>query len=153
MSGYANIFDTEEIAEIELSPEEAIAGIGMVAAFADQEGSEIEAAGLAGFLSNEELYQDYELEEIEEMLNTLAEIAAQSGLGVLLNTSLEYLTEDLIPTAFAIATALLVIDGEIPDPEAEFLAHLQDSLDLSDEEASAIIDGVLAGMEEAMAEE
>lgn len=153
MSGYATIFDTEEMAEIELSPEEAIAGIGLVAAFADQEGSEIEAAGLAGFLSNEELYQDYELEEIEEMLTTLAEIATQSGLGVLLNTSLEYLTEDLIPTAFAIATALLVIDGEIPDPEAEFLGHLQDSLDLSDEEASAIIDGVLAGMEEAMAEE
>ncbi|NEO49912.1 MAG: tellurite resistance TerB family protein, partial [Moorea sp. SIO4A3] len=58
----------------------------------------------------------------------------------LLSGALKSLPHELQGTAFAIATDIILADGEITDDEEEFLNELYHALEISEETAVNIID-------------
>ncbi len=148
MGKYNQIFASEETAVEELSSEEGVAAIAIVAAFADADGSDLEAAAMAGMLADIDIFDDYSLDELSEMVSELTVIADRDGLGALFNAAVESLSDDLLAIAFAAGVTMVIIDGEVPDEEKDFIYQLQQALEISDEEAIEIIDGVVAGLKE-----
>lgn len=147
MGGYEQIFASEEITEEKLSNEEAIAAIAFVSAFADDEGSEQEKEVIAELLLNLDEFSDYSEEDIIDVLAKIETLADEYGLGALFNTAIESITEDMASTAFGAAVFVILADGEIPPQEEDFLYELQQSLGLSNEEASEIMNDIITAAE------
>ena len=62
---------------------------------------------------------------------------------ILIKTAIASLPHHLHDTAFAIATDLVLADGEVTEEEENLLQHLYTQLDISDEKAKNIIDAMV----------
>ena len=150
MTKYDRIFDSKQTTEESLSPEEAVAAIAVITAIADSSIEEVDAEALATVLWDFEVFEDYSEEEITDIVYRLLEIAQDDGLGALFNTASQALEDDIVLDAFA-AGAIVLFDEElmIPDHKQPYLKHLQQALDVEDEEAEEIIQEIIAAFEEA----
>ncbi len=152
MGKYDDIFNTKDTAKETLAPEESVAALAMVAAFADIESSDVQTEAFATILSRIEFFDSYDEDDLAEIIDKILGIFDQKGIGALYNTAMKYLSEDLPETAFAAAIAMIIVDGEIPDEKNEFVSKLQEALDISNQEAAEIIEDILENLEESMAE-
>lgn len=153
MGKYDHVFDSEETIDAQLTSEEAVMAIAMVASFVDDDAADVEGDAFAGIMTVLPTFERYSEDDFSAMQDKIINLLEEGGLGALFNAAMESLTEDHVPTAFAAAVAMIMIDGEVPDEEAEFANELQQALGLSDKEAEQIIDGVAQGMAEADAED
>lgn len=155
MTKYAKIFNSSQISEESLSPEEAVAAIAIVSAIAHASVEEIDVETLTDNLWGFEVFEDYSEDEIAEIVDKLLYIAEEDGIGSLFNLANESLSDDLVLDAFA-AAVIVVIDEEelvIPTAKQPYLQQLQAALELEDEETQEIIQEVIAALEEAENEE
>ncbi|MFH7026192.1 MAG: hypothetical protein ACHBN1_12485 [Heteroscytonema crispum UTEX LB 1556] len=151
MGKYDKIFNSQEASEESLSPEEAVAAVAVVSAAADSSIEEVDAEILASILWDFEVFEEYSEDEVSEIVDRLLGIAKKAGLGPLLNTAIESLSEDLVLDAFA-AGVMMVLDEEeliVPKGKMPFLKQLQSVLQLEEEEAQEVISEVIAAFEEA----
>ncbi len=142
MTQYEEIFEVEGESEEELSAEEAVLAIAFVTMFADDEVSLEENEALNNVMSNLGLYDNYSVNEVNELLDKLTRIYNDEGAGILLNTAVAALPEEMLGTAFATAVGTLFIDGELPEEEEEFVSGLQQVLGIPDDVAEEIINAV-----------
>jgi hypothetical protein len=151
MGKFDNIFNTEEISEQNLSPEESVAAIAVVTAIADSSIKEVDIETLASILWEFEVFEEYSEEELIEVVTKLVSIAKKEGLGILFNTANEFLTDDLVLDGFAGGVIMLLDEQEliIPQDKMPFIKQLQSALELEDEEAEEIIGEIIAAFEEA----
>lgn len=142
MSQYEEIFEVEGESEEELSAEEAVLAISFITMFADSEVSLEENEALNNVMSNLGFYDNYSVNEVNELLSKITRIFNDEGAGILLNTAVAALPEKMLGTAFATAVGTLFIDGELPEEEEEFVGGLQQVLGIPDDVAEEIINAV-----------
>ncbi|MBD2430195.1 MULTISPECIES: hypothetical protein [Fischerella] len=155
MGKYDKFFESEEVLEESLTPNEAVAAVAVVTAIADSSIEDVDADLLTDILWGFEVFDEYSDDELLEMIDKLLSLAEDEGVGTLFNTAYESLDDELIPDAFAAGVSMLVDEEElrIPRGKATLLKKLQQALELEDDEAKEIVDEVIAAFEEAEDEE
>lgn len=154
MAKYDKIFNSSEVSDESLSPEEAVAAIAVITTTANSSLEEVDAEILGSILWDFEVFEEYSEDEIAEIVERLIGIAENEGLGALFNTARVSLTDDIVLDAFA-AGVIVLLDDEIaiPNKEQSYLQQLQIALDLEDEEAQEIVQEVIAAVQAAENEE
>lgn len=132
--------------QVALSPEVALAAIGLFSTYADGEVSgDAETYALGEMLSSTELYSDYSDEDFEalgaEIANLINEARVESVVAQAITTIRD---EGLEEAAFIIAVAIVASDGEVPEDEQEYINHLCEALGISEERGNEIIDEIFA---------
>ncbi len=163
MTKYEAILNnSDEFTDVKLTPTEGIASIALITMLADRPDAEIPVDRLLDILSTFELFDESSEEDLLASIDKLAEIADKEGLGALFNAAddVEVISDDLVPTAYAIAVAASITMGgadgnslTVPPMRKAFLQELQVALDVDSEEAATITADVLATLQEPPSEE
>lgn len=141
--------------QVALSPELAIAAIGLFSAFADGDSyDDSETYALAEMLVDIDLYADYAEEDFEALGNELASLVSDEGIEAVIGQAISTAREEgLEEVAFAVALVVIAADGEVPEEEQEYVDHLCEALGISAERGNEIIDELFPDEEEADEEE
>ncbi|MGQ0536435.1 MAG: tellurite resistance TerB family protein [Methanobacteriota archaeon] len=123
-----------------LNAREGFCGIALCAISADGVITEEEAFGLTNALARMRLYQGISEREFRGMFAKLVSTARAKGVEPLLSEAAAAVPPELRPTAFAVATDLLMADGHVAPDEKRFLEKIQKSLDVPDDLAVKIAD-------------
>jgi hypothetical protein len=155
MIDYDKIFNSSEVSEESLSPEEGVAAVAVVTAITDSAVEEVDAEILASILWEFEVFEEYSEDEITEIVDRLIGIVEDEGLGCLFNSASEALSDELVLDGFAAGVIVLIDEEEliIPKEKQPYLKKLQEALKIEDEEAEEIIQEVIAAFQEAENEE
>jgi hypothetical protein len=166
MTKYEAILNnSDEFTDVKLTPIEGIASIALITMLADRPDAEIPVDRLLDILSTFELFDESSEEDLLASIDKLAEIADKEGLGALFNAAddVEVISDDLVPTAYAIAIAASVTMGgaigkddsplTVPPMRKAFLQELQVALDVDSGEAATITADVLSTLQEPPSEE
>ncbi|TAG85993.1 MAG: hypothetical protein EAZ09_02885 [Oscillatoriales cyanobacterium] len=146
MSKFDKIFNSENTSEASLSSEESLAAVALVAALANS--PDTDADILESILWESEIFAEYSEDDMSAMVEKLAGIATEDGLGALFNTAWGSMPDELVLDTFAITVAMFVVDGEVSDKHQGFLKEFQQALGLEDEEAEEIIEEVMTAYSE-----
>lgn len=122
---------------------EAFAAIALIAVASDGYISDTEAEALSTILGRMQLFRSYPGDVMRKMFDKLLGIMQREGLDALLNAAIAVLPHDLTETAFAIATDIVLADGEVTEEEQKLLNDLFQLLEISEETAIKIIDVML----------
>jgi tellurite resistance protein len=141
--------------QVALSPELAIAAIGLFSAFADGESvDEVESYALGEMLSSIDLYEDFSEEDFgalgSEIANLINEEGVEAVVGQAISTAKD---EGLEEAAYVVALIVVAADGEVPEEEQEYIDSLHQALGISAERAGEIIDEIFSEDEEEEEEE
>ena len=124
----------------DLSPAEAFAGILLVAIAADGCLGREESQSFMLTLYKMKLFQSYPNDHVSRMINKLTKIAQTTDLDRLLNVAVQCLPEYLHETVFAVATDLILSDGEVSEAEEYILSKLYNCLSISKDKVNKIIE-------------
>ena len=140
MGLFDGVFEAQKnVSESMLIPAEAFAAIALVAIAADGYLSEQEGREMTMVLSRMQLFRSYSSDVLHRMLDKLLGMLKQQGPGSLVAMAKASLPEDLKPTAFAIATDLVLADGTVTPQEQAFLDDLYRILDIPGDTALQIV--------------
>ncbi len=126
-----------------LSPVEAIVAVGLVAVAADGIIEDIETESLLAVLQKIEALKEYSEDQFKALIDKIVKIGKEEGLGTLVNSSAEVLTNQPLKEG-ALMTAVLVVasDGKVVDEEQEFIDYLLELFGISDERYDKILDNM-----------
>ena len=105
-----------------------------------------------GYLANEEtqnlittlyrmqLFQSYPDDHVSRMISKLMKIIQTQSANTLLNIAVQSLPEYLHETVFAVATDLILSDGEVSQEEEAVLSKLCNCLSISQDKVNKIIE-------------
>jgi hypothetical protein len=149
MGKYNYVFDSQDASLETLSSEEAVAAIAVVSALSNSDELDVDIDTLVNVLWELEVFDKYSEDDMSEMVDRLLDIAEQEGLGVLFNTTCDFLSDELAPHAFAAGVMMAVDDyGVIPSERRDFIDELKQALYLENKQAQQIIDNVLRAFNE-----
>lgn len=94
-------------------------------------------------LSRMKLFRSYSDDVMRRMLDNLCGILRRDSEEVLFEAAIATLPHDLYDTAFAIATDLVLTDGQVSQEEEDLLASLCRSLELSENLVNQVINIML----------
>jgi tellurite resistance protein len=126
-----------------LGPVEAFAAIALVAVAVDGHLSEAEIRTISTTLSRMQLFRSYPNEVLGRMFEKLATIMQRQGTDTLLRAAISALPYELHETAFAVATDIVLADGEVTDEEETILNWLCGALSIPQNTALKIIEVML----------
>jgi hypothetical protein len=154
MGKYDNIFESDNVSEELLIPEEAVAAIAVVTAAADTSLDNLDIDNLAYILSGFEVFEEYSDDDLIETIDKLIAIAVADSLGGLFNIAESALPDDLVLDGFAAGVSVLVDEEKlvVKNDRMPLLKQLQEVLDVDDEEAQEVIQDVITAFEEAESE-
>lgn len=141
--------------QVALTPELAIAAIGLFSAFADGESfDDTEAYALGEMLGGIELYEDYSEEDFEALGGEIATLINEEGVeSVVAQAIVSAREEGLEEVALIVALVVLASDGEVPEAEQEYINNLCEALGISTERGIEIVDELFSEEEEEEEEE
>jgi len=141
--------------QVALSPELAIAAIGLFSVFADGESTgAVETEALGEMLSAIDLYEDYAEEDFAALGTEIGNLINEEGIEAVAAQAIATAKEEgLEEAAFIVAIVVIASDGEVPEAEQEYVDSLYQALGLSEERANEIIDELFSGDEEDEEEE
>lgn len=125
--------------EITLGPAESFAAIMLVVVAADGYLADAETDLLFTVLGRMQLFRSYPSEVVRRMFDKLCGILKKQGNEALLGAAFKSLPHELYETTFAIATDLVLSDGEVTEEEEQLLNSLCNALDIPDETVNEII--------------
>lgn len=123
-----------------LGPAEGFAAIALIAVAADGYMTDSEAQVISSTLSRMQLFRSYPGDVMRRMIDKLLGILQRDGIEVLFNAALATLPNELKDTVFAVATDIVLADGEVTEEEEKLLNDLYRALEISEENAIKIID-------------
>jgi tellurite resistance protein len=126
-----------------LGPAEGFAAVMLLVVAADGYLADDEARLLNITLQRMKLFRSYSSDVMNRMIDNLCGILRREGSEALFGAAIATLPHDLYATTFAIATDLVLADGEVTEEEEELLGSLCRALDLPTEEANQIIQVML----------
>jgi tellurite resistance protein len=131
--------------QVALSPELAIAAIGLFSEFADGESTgatgDAEDAAFGEMLSAIDLYEDYSEDDFAALGTEIGTLINEEGIDAVVAQAIATAKEEgLEEAAFAVAVYVVAADGEVPESEQEYIDSLYQALGLSEERANEIID-------------
>lgn len=150
MGKYDNIFNSQEVLEQSLEPEQAVAAIAVVTAIADSSLEDVDVEFLVDILWEFQLFEEYSDDQLLEMVDQLLSLAEEEGVGTLFNTAYECLPDELILDSFAVGVSVIIDEEKLTIPEKKnlLLKNLQEALEVEDEEAKEIIEEMFAALTE-----
>lgn len=143
MGLFDKIKGSRRTAEDHLSPAEAFGAIALIAVASDGYITDTEAQALSTTLGRMHLFRSYSNDVMRRMFDKLLAILKREGLDALFNVAIASLPHDLRETAFAVATDIVLADGEVTPEEESLLNDLYQILEISEDVASKIIDVML----------
>jgi len=129
--------------QVTLGPAEAFAAIMLVVVAADGYLSNEEISLLNTVLGRMQLYRSYSVDVMRRMFDKLCNILKRDGHDVLFNAAMATLPHDLYDTTFAIATDLVLADGQVTQEEEALLDSLRRAMELPDSTVNQIIQVML----------
>lgn len=148
MVKYQGIFEAENTSQQTLTPEEAVAAIVMIAVYAEGQPSQEKNEAATNIINTMDIFENYSVDEFQEVLNKIVGILDEEGIGVLFNTAVDSISDDLVEPAFEAATEAMLVDGQIAEDKENFLYELAEALDISEDIAQDIIDELTSEEEE-----
>ncbi|MGL5944308.1 MAG: tellurite resistance TerB family protein [Waterburya sp.] len=124
----------------DLSPAESFAGIMLATIAADGYLASEETQNLISILFRMKLFQSYPSDHVSRMISQLMKIIQTKGTDSLLKIAVDSLPEYLHQTAFAVATDLILSDGEVSEEEEDVLYRLCNLLSISRDTVNKIIE-------------
>jgi tellurite resistance protein len=143
MGLFDKIAGSRKKASTTLGPAEAFAAIALIAVASDGYITDTEAQALSTILGRMQLFRSYPSDVMRRMFDKLMGIMQREGLDALFNAATTALPHDLTETAFAIATDIVLADGEVTEEEETLLNDLCRVLEVPEETAIKIIDVML----------
>ncbi len=122
-----------------LSQAEAIAAIAVAAVAADGYLLDEERKRLFSLISSLQIFKDYSEKRRVKLLAKLFELLRQKGGQSLVYSAKDALPPQLREMAFGVATEIVLSDGVLTFKEKEFLQHLQEILEIPDNQASRTV--------------
>lgn len=126
-----------------LGPAEAFAAVTLIAVAADGYCTESEVRALSTTLSRMQLFRSYPTDVMRKMIERLQSMLQREGIEVLFKVAMATLPDELKETSFAVATDIVLADGEVTQEEEKLLNDLYRALEISEELAVKIIDVML----------
>lgn len=126
------------LSPIELTPEEAFAGVMLAVVAVDGHLAEAELQNLMTTLKRSKLYRQQSKESIIATLKKLLKIIKTAGVDALLQSAIAQLPNYLAETVFAIATDLTLADGAMFNEELEILSQLAECLAIPEDTVNQI---------------
>lgn len=126
-----------------LGPAEAFAAIALIAVAADGYMTDSEAQAITTTLSRMQSFRSYPADVMRKMIDRLLGILQREGIEVLFNAAITTLPDELKETSFAVATDIVLADGEVTEEEEKLLNDLYRALEISEANAVKIIDVML----------
>ena len=126
-----------------LSPAESVAGIMLATIASDGYLASEEVQTLGTNLHKMKLFQSYPSEHISRMIRKLMKIIETQSAESLLKVAVSSLPEYLHETVFAVATDLILSDGEVSEEEEAVLSKLCNSLNISRDTVNKIIEVII----------
>ena len=126
-----------------LGPAESFAAIALISVAADGYAADSELQAIGTTLSRMQLFRSYPNDVMKKMFDRLLSILQREGVDALFNSAMAGLPHDLKETAFAVATDIVLADGEVTAEEEKLLNDLYHALEISEELALKIIDVML----------
>jgi tellurite resistance protein len=115
---------------VAFSPQEAYAGITLLAIASDTDLADEELGAIDRQLAQMHLFQHFQPQTMHRMYQKLFTILQRDGEDVLLASVRETLPSELREAAFASASDLVFADGMISPEESSFLIHLSQALEI-----------------------
>lgn len=140
MGLFDKVFGTQSKSQDMLSAAEAFAAITLAAIASDGYLSDEESHGISFTLSRMKLFRSYSDDVMRRMFDKLLSILKRQGAGALFDAALESLPHEMRPTAFAVATDLILADGVVTQEEQNFLNQLHQALDIPGDTALQIVE-------------
>jgi hypothetical protein len=125
--------------QIALGPAESFAALMLVVVASDGYLADDEIRLLNATFGRMKLFRSYSDDVMRRMIDNLSGMLRRDGNQALLNAALATLPHDLYDTAFAIATDLVLSDGQVMPEEEELLGSLCRALNLPDQLVNQII--------------
>lgn len=129
--------------QIALGPAEAFAAIMLIVVAADGYLSNEEISLLNTVLGRMKLFRSYSIDVMRRMFDKLSNLLKREGSQVLFDAAMATLPHDLYDTTFAIATDLVLADGDVSPEEEALLGSLCNAMGLSNEVVNQIIQVML----------
>jgi tellurite resistance protein len=121
------------------SPAEAFAAITIASIASDGYLADEELDLLVTSLNRMHLYRSYSADVMRRMFDKLFGIVKREGLETLFAIAKDSLPYDLRNSAFAVATDLVLADGQVTSEEQKFLNQLYQVLEIPEEVALNIV--------------
>ncbi|MBF2065488.1 MAG: tellurite resistance TerB family protein [Calothrix sp. C42_A2020_038] len=136
--------------KVALETDVANAVIGIFSAFVDEEGfSEEEAYAIAEMLAASTQFEDYSEEDLQEIVDKAIEVFDQEGAAGAMELAIaSFNTNAEREMAYITALCVVAVDGEVPPSEEEYIADIQQALNISDARAEEIMDDLFTEYEE-----
>ncbi|WP_413167186.1 tellurite resistance TerB family protein [Capilliphycus salinus ALCB114379] len=125
--------------DVTMSPAEAFAGIALAVVAADGYLADSELDVLITLLGRMQLFRSYPSEVMRRMFDKLFGIIKRQGVEALVNQAIQTLPHELQETMFAVATDLILADGEVTEEEESLLNDLCNAFEISQETTNEII--------------
>ena len=125
--------------EVTLGPAEAFAAITLLVIASDGYVADNEVDLLSTLLRRMHLFRSYPAEVMSRMFDKLSGILRRQGPEALMSAAIQGLPHDLYETTFAVATDLILADGEVTQEEENLLTSLCNALEVPEQTAHEII--------------
>jgi len=129
--------------QVTLGPAEGFAALMLLVVASDGYLADDEIRLLNTTFSRMKLFRSYSDDVMRRMLDNLCNMLRREGSNVLFDAAIATLPHDLYETAFAIATDLVLADGEVTEEEEDLLGSLCRALDLPDNLVNPVIQVML----------
>jgi tellurite resistance protein len=140
MGLFDKMFSTTRSAVQEtFSPAEAFAAISIASISADGYLADEEVDLLVTTLNRMHLFRSYSSDVMRRMMDKLFGIQKREGVEMLFSIAQQSLPHELKASAFAVATDLVLADGEVTEEERKFLNQLYQALEIPEEQAITIV--------------
>lgn len=125
--------------ELTLGPAESFTAIMLVVVAADGYLADAEASLVATVLGRMQLFRSYPNEVMARMFDKLCGMLKRQGPQALIDAAIKSLPHELYETTFAIATDLVLSDGEVTEEEEQLLTSLCNVLEIPQQTVDEII--------------
>ncbi|MBZ8180873.1 tellurite resistance TerB family protein [Oscillatoria salina] len=129
--------------QVTLGPAEAFLAIVLIVVAADGYLANDEITLLNTVLRRMQMYRSYSGDVMQRMFDKLSGILRREGSEVLFNAAIASLPHDLYDTTFAIATDLVLADGNVSKEEEALLGSLSRALSIPQATVDKIIEVML----------
>ncbi len=142
MGVFDKVFSKEQ-GTVTLSKPEAFAAVAVAAVASDGDISPEEVQRAVINLATLKSFRRHDLRELSNTLNKVSGMIKKRGVSTVIQSAKAVLSADERPSAFFVATDLILADGVVEEQEKKFLEELQTALGIDDETALKISEVVL----------
>ncbi len=125
--------------QLTLGPAEGFMAIMLLVVASDGYLADDESRLINTTICRMKLFRSYSEDVIRRMIDTLCGVLRRDGAEVLFNAAITTLPHDLYDTTFAIATDLVLSDGQVTDEEEALLGSLCRALNLPNSLVNQVI--------------